>query len=456
MNDQEPTSPDVPADAAISSPARAPVRLLGSHSSPQPFQAVALKKPPTDDEEPDEPPPPPPPPPPPVSTPDLALQISFCLPPELNSGIVSAIRDALGGSPDVRTACVNGSQRIGVWLRPAVSTSDNQARDRGLQRINVLGAGESLTFFINAAMIRRQANDAWNAQPKRLNGEGRPDPDGPIHLTGFSLQFQSPNRVVTRVDGFDERPWPDVDFHLSVTDTLSVSGSEVQCSSQRDLDVDTGWLNFLTGLFLLVLPPLGIVFLVERIIIASVDTPDGDEGPGCAAAALIPREILIPLGQKVVASYSRLEVSNGGIFAGGSFVVVPRAPEVTIVGPTQISIVEGTTSLTRSYSARTVDLRPPLRFAWSGDGTPTNPSAGTTPIRFSLPNSGAGAVVTKRVAVRVTDADGLAATDESMVRVHFTPEDDDTLPPVCKVKPWLPQCEAPLARAAARRKGDTT
>ena len=99
--------------------------------------------------------------------------------------------------------------------------------------------GETLTFFINSALIRRQALDGWNAAPKRLNGSGAPDPDGPIHLTGFSVSFESPNRVVTRVDGFDERPWPDVDFRLTTTDTLSLSGGQVQCTSEPDLDVDT-------------------------------------------------------------------------------------------------------------------------------------------------------------------------------------------------------------------------
>lgn len=440
----------IPEDVSITNPSRPPVRLRGSHSSQQPIQAVArLRRPP--DGEPDEPPPPPPPPP--VSTPDLALQIAFCLPTDLNNAVVSAVRQAIDPNADVRTACINGTQRIGVWLRPFVSEQDNQARNRGLQRLNLIAAGELLTFFINSALIRRQALDGWNAAPKRLNGNGSPDPNGPIHLTGFSLSFESPNRVVTRIDGFDERPWPDVDFHLMTTDALSVSGGQVHCTSRRDLDVDTGWLNFLTGLFLIVLPPLGIVFLVERIIIASADAPDADAGPGCGAAAMIPREILIPGGQKVVPSYSRLEVSGGGIFAGGSFAVIPRTPEVTIAGPSQISVVEGTASLSRSYSLRTEDLRPPLRIAWSGEGFAANPGAETTSFRFNLAGAQVGEVPTRRVAVRVTDADNLVASSELIVRVHVTPaEDDGGFPPVCRVKPWLPQCQEPLASAARLRR----
>jgi len=143
----------------------------------------------------------------------------------LNDAIVSAVRQAIDPSSDVRTACINGTQRIGVWLRPFIHDQDNQARNRGLERLNILGAGETLTFFINSALIRRQALDGWNAAPKRLNGNGAPDPHGPIHLTGFSVSFENPNRVVTRVDGFDERPWPDVDFRLTTTDRLSLSGA---------------------------------------------------------------------------------------------------------------------------------------------------------------------------------------------------------------------------------------
>lgn len=457
VNDQEqPPQPEIPAEAAIANPSRPVVRLRGSHSSQQPIQAAARALRRRDGEEPfpdGEPPPPPPPPPPPVSTPDLALQISFCLPAELNDGIVSSVRQAISPSADVRTACVNGTQRIGVWLRPFVNELDNQARNRGLQRLSIIGAGETLTFFVNAALIRRQALAGWNAAPKRLNGDGQPDPDGPIHLTGFSVSFESPNRVVTRVDGFDERPWPDVDFRLTTTDTLTLSGGQVQCDSQRDLDVDTSWLNFLTGLFLIVLPPLGIVFLVERIIIGSVDAPETNAGAGCGAAAMIPREILIPGGQKVVASYSRLEVSGGGIFAGGSFVVIPRSPEVTITGPSQLSVVEGTASLTRTYALRMEDLRPPLRIAWSGEGTALSPSAERTSFRFNLAGAPVGQVVTRRVAARVTDADGLVGTAELIVRIHVTPEDEE-FPPICRVKPWLPQCQAALARAAGARRAE--
>jgi hypothetical protein len=473
--DEEAAQTGIPEEASITNPSQPFVRLRGSHSSQQEILAVALplRRRDDDDGEPlpdDEPPPPPPPPP--VSTPDLALQISFCLDDDMNTGLVSAVRQAIGSNADVRTACVNNSQRIGIWLRPFVNDQDNQARNRGLERLNIIGTGETLAFFINSALIRRQAFDGWNAAPKRRNGDGDPDPNGPVHLTGFSVSFEGPNRVVTRVEGFDERPWPDVDFLLTTTDTLSLSGGQARCDSQRDLDVDTSWLNFLTGLFLIVLPPLGIVFLVQRIIIASRDEPDVNAGAGCGVPAMIPQEILIPAGLKVVASYTRLEVFPGAIVAGGFFDVIPRSPEVTITGPSQISVEEGTASLTQSYTLHTEDLRPPFhevlsanvaaritgpeiprpKIAWSGEGVALSPSAETTGFRFNLAGAQAGQVITRRVAVVVVDVDGLSDSAELIVRIHVTPADvDDDFPPICRVKPWLPQCEEPLARATSSR-----
>lgn len=476
--DEEAAQTGISEEVSITNPSRPFVRLRGSHSSQQEILAVArpLRRARDDDGDPlpdDEPPPPPPPPPPPVSTPDLALQISFCLDADMNTGIVSAVRAAIGANADVRTACINNSQRIGIWLRPFVNEQDNQARNRGLERLDVIGTGRTLAFFINSALIRRQAFDGWNAAPKRLNGDGDPDPNGPVHLTGFSVSFEGPNKVVTRVEGFDERPWPDADFLLTITDTLSVSGGQVRCDSQRDLDVDTSWLNFLTGLFLLALPPLGIVFLVQRIIIAFSDAPDVDAGAGCAVPAMIPKEILIPAGLKVVASYTGLEVFPGAIVAGGFFDVIARSPEVRITGPSQISVVEGTALLTRSYTLHTEDLRPPFhqvlspnfaaripgpvapmpRIAWSGDGVALSPSAETTGFRFNLVGAQAGQVITRRVAVVVVDVDGLSDSAELIVRIHVTPADvDDDFPPICRVKPWLPQCQEPLARATSSRR----
>jgi hypothetical protein len=431
----KPNSETIREEVAIAAPTSSE-RLLGSISMP-----IELRKPePNGGPEPngDEPPPPRPPA---VSTPDLAFQFSPCLPDELRDPVVAAVREAVGATADVRAACVAGTERVAIWFHPLTPGADTTARDRGLQRLSLLHSGETFACIVNSSLIRSRAQDAWDAAPKRLDGDGHPDPDGPIHLTSFSLSFTSPNRVVTKIGGYDERPWPDVDFTLTTTDTIGASANEITCASSEDLDVDTSWLNFLTGIFLFVLPPLGLVFLVEDIIVGSVDAPNANAGAGCGAASLIPREILIPGGLKVVLLYRRAEVASGGLFAGGSYLVIPRDPAVTISGPTQIAVEEDDALVQRQYTTMAAeDLRPPLEYSWTADGSVISPHSRTTAVRFNTSGTDPGDILTKLVRLRVTDADDLVAQDDVTVRIHVTVDTDD-LPPVCKVKPWLPVCE---------------
>jgi hypothetical protein len=57
----------------------------------------------------------------------------------------------------------------------------------------------------------------------------------------------------------------------------------------------------------------------------------------------------------------------------------------------------------------------------------------------------------ERIIVGSQDAPDVNAGAGATAQVHITSSDDD-IPPVCKAKPWLPQCEAPLARAASLRR----
>src|SRR5262249_60591111 len=106
--------------------------------------------------------------------------------------------------------------------------------------------------------------------------------------------------------------------------------------------------------------------------------------------ALIFREVMIPRGLKVVFSYQRLNVGSGGIFAGGSFAIVPRTPEVFLTGPTQISVPEGTSSVVRTYVVRTDDLRGSLHIVCSSDGVALNQGAQTTASRLHVGSASPG------------------------------------------------------------------
>jgi hypothetical protein len=464
--DKSSNDEQLPLAATISRPSPYSSRLRGSHSSNHGFVA---RRPPGDDEGPPDPidpedpgdpeeDPPTDPPPPPISTPDLAMQIATCIDESLRDRIINTFRALTQADADVRTACIRGTQRIGVWLRPAVAR-DNEARNAALGHLELLAAEDTFCYFINTSLIRRQVFDAWNDNekfPKRLNGSGEADSGGPIHLTGLSLNFDSPNKIVTRVKGFDERPWPDVDFQLTITDTLTASDGVLHCDTTRDLDTDTSWLNFLTILFALPGTPnlFGWLFLAQRLIVGSQDAPPSDaDTPGDAALALIPKEFQIAGGQKLVASYRQIDVSSGGIFAGGSVALAARTPRVTLSGPQQLSVFEGWPAITRTFALSTSDLRPPFDLAavaklnarvmgtdgtsgvsvhpsisWSGDGEALQPKSETTKFRFNLQGLNAGDVVTRRVSARVEDSDGLNASADLMVeiRVESPPEPEET------------------------------
>src|SRR5262249_11669071 len=136
------------------------------------------------------------------------------------------------------------------------------------------------------------------------------------------------------------------------------------------------------------------------------------------------------------------------IFAGGTFDIVERTPQVFMDGPASLSVEEGSASITRVYSVRTEDLRPGLQITWGGDGSVLSQGAFSTGISFAPGNAKAGTVLAKRVTVRVTDADGLSAEADRVISVHVVPAagDGDGFPPVCRSKPWLPQCQLSMAR----------
>jgi hypothetical protein len=383
-----------------------------------------------------------------VSVPDVAFQFKPCL-PSLESNIKDAIRDAVPAAADVRVGCFHNTDRIGIWIRPVGGADDDAARNAGLQSLDLLRSGENYAAFINATLIRGQAADAFADQPKRLDGDGRPDPHGPVHLTGLRLDFRAPHIVLTTVDGFDERPWPDVDFHLITSDTLFASAGQVQSHSDHHLDTDTSVFLILEGIAAIltvfvsgwfVLPAL--LFFGEGVIIAGKGPPDTGAGAGASAVGALPSEIMIPSKLKVVMNYERVEVSAGGIFAGGFIVLDVRTPAVAITGPRQLAVKEGSTVARHSYALTTEDLRGPLSFTWTSDGITGNPHLKSTVVTFPLHNPTAGQIFSKNVHVQVTDVDGLIAEATATIQIHIVAADlDDGLPPICHVKPWLPQCQ---------------
>ena len=66
-------------------------------------------------------------------------------------------------------------------------------------------------------------------------------------------------------------------------------------------------------------------------------------------------------------------------------------------------------------------------------------------INFQMPSNPppkVGDVISKDVRIHVADADGLVQDAQTVLEIHIVSADpDDNKPPVCRVKPWLPQCQ---------------
>jgi hypothetical protein len=417
-------------------------RYFGSHP-------LALK-PPADILDPDPDRPPPPPPPLPASVPDTAFQFRPCLEqlgvPGLKDQVIAAVRRNAGAMAKVDYACINGSGRLGIWTRGTSSDAADAARKAGLQVIDVLGpGGGKFAVWINATYVRRTVFDGWTKSPQVLDGDGKPDPDGPLHIGEPTVEFRSPNKIITRVPGYDERPWPDVDFTFTIADTLFASGTEVMTQTVRDLDTDD-WHILAAGLAWLlgslVTPWFFIGFAVfgaQAVAIAQADAPNQD-GAGSQLAARLPREIMLDIPLKLALEYTGTRVDPGGLTAFGDLRLVPRMPEVQIIGPRQIRVNEGETSVVASYRAEVKDTRNPV-YQWSGDGKVINPAAAATSIRFSTATMRAGMRRTRHIRIDITDAGGLHAEHAEAVTIYMVRPSDTSIPPICIHRPWLPQCQ---------------
>ncbi len=441
----------VPSKAKIS-PSASPMRLRGS--SPMPFLPIngnGNGRPNGGHH---------PPAPPAISTPDIGLQFSPCLPDTLRDTLISSLKAAfapLAPNADLHFICQDGKELIGIWFFPPQDSTDTQARERSLPGLDLLQDQETIGFFFNAALIQGSAQDGWNNSPKRLNASNAsPDPNGSIHLTGFSVSFESPDRIVTRIDGFDDRPWPNVDFHLTLTDTLSVSaGWLLSTTAPPNLVTDASWFDFVSALFLAGSLFYSLLFipaylLIEHdalgILTGGQATPGSTGGGiGLATAQFINsfREISVPGGFKIDTDYDRVNVAPGGIFTGGTWVLMQRNPTVTIRSLDLAAVNSGDDSATFTFTFDTTDMRglpTQLTINWStadADVMILDPAAPTTQIQFSISGAKPRQVLSRNVSVDVRDLDNLKAHASRTINIYVV---DDSLPPDCRHQPWLPGC----------------
>lgn len=387
---------------------------------------------------------------------NLSVNSQPCPPQSTIDQMLQGIRGAFGPvlpNADIRVKCANGLLTIGVW--PPIVAGDNcdeQARERGFDRIDLIDPSfGNLGLFINSAFISQQAAKAFAAAPKQLATNGAPSASGPIHLTGISVTFQAPDTVNTLVTGFDDRPWPDVDFTLTMTDRLQAN---LQAVSTSDVATDDSWKAVLGAIllggasyFLPLLLPVTL-FVLANDLDAAVGQSGGSgggnasSGAGARALALVPVDVPLKGGSKLAATYGRAPVVNGGgIYFNGAAFPATRTPSISITGPASLTLPANLASVSGAFAIHAIDTFGTLTIAWSGGTgvTVASPSAAQTRATFARGKHTAGTSFTASVRVTVSDQDGFSKSAAMSVTITVTDADD--LPVVCRTKPWLPQCQ---------------
>jgi hypothetical protein len=399
------------------------------------------------------------------SPPGAAIQFAPCFQTaEQRSATIRNIKRALrdpetGQSPDVRSVCshedwIQGRETLGVWLSPLPPAGDllgqNNARllvdaerSRGLADVDLLQPDDDFGWSLNAAFIDTLRGRVWAALPKRLDDQGREDTEGSVHLQRLTVRLVEPDTVRTTVNGFYDLG-PNADFRLRVTDTITNVGGKLTVDTDDDLHVDNSAYQWLAGIFTVLLPPLGLhVFDAIDQAMMHLSMPDTGQSLGALIVQFAPNQFMIDNGQKINFTHRRFLVTETGVTGGGIARLEGRDPSVTIRGPLTPSVVSRT--VTFRYTALPVDLRAtanePLQVSWFIDGAlVTEGSSTQVDIPFEIPrNVAIGGVSEHRVRVRITDVDGLTAARTITVRISYEPNG----PPVCREKPYLPQCGPP-------------
>ena len=368
-----------------------------------------------------------PPKPHPVA-PEIAIELSSCLDSDktdvFKKGVMDALEKAGFANGEVLTECIGGHQRVGIWTTH-LTPAGEQDRRLGLPEINLLSASEranefGFAFRVSSQLIDRATAEAWDKTPKRLNSETQtPDPHGDVVLHSYDLDYIAPDRVKMTIKATKliTDPAPDVDLTLVRNDTLTTPDNKLLCRSDSSGSADRSWL----WAFVI---PLALVYPLPFFqVVFSDDPKSGHEGgPGCAAASLFPRQILVPdTNFKVVFQYLRVVVNQDGITAGGTMKSVGRDAAVSIEGPNDVDVFRGQTSVTARFSVKARDLRPPLSIEWSG--AQFDHPHGFNTAATLLVGSQLQVQEHRNLTVKVRDADHHTVEATHALTIHIRPDE---------------------------------
>jgi len=383
------------------------------------------------------------------SPPDMAVQFSSCLGSTSGAFLAENVRASLIGAmqeldsnhddpppnPDVRHMCVNNKSVVGGWLRPVGSygsTDTATARNVGLSGVNLLVNGETFAFNFRPAGITRLVQIRWNDQPRRLDDDGNADPGGDVHLENFGVFYQNTDYYDRRIVDLRINGWYDgiqnTDIAIHIYDFLTTTQfGQLQCETYAEVE-----------------PTETTIDTILATLTGGAGGSLGDvlgKGPGCQIANRLPRSVLIPgTTAKAVFTYTRVNsYQSSGLSFGGTWEIKPRQSWVDVQGPVSL-LAEPGSPFSGGFKAYPHDMRPPFTVAWTSlNATPVSGTMQPT-ITWSLPNLALGSQAQRTLTATVTDADGVTKSGYQGVVLKRV-ADADPISPMCKAKPWLPQCQ---------------
>jgi hypothetical protein len=350
-----------------------------------------------------------------------------CLDDATRALVLEAIKSLIGSrwpAAFVTSECVadqaaGDAAAFGVWpAGPQNPTPDQLDELLGFLRAPIgRQFGETIAFAFSPEFLYRQAH----AQIGRYNSDSNPDPGGPVHVQDAWVELSPPDTVITKASGYDERPVPDADFTLTLTEPLTRGGDgQFNVQTKRSLDVDTTWQDILDFALSFSGPPWSDLGLAQSWLLHTTSAPDKPGvGAGVVAAFLGP-SFPIPGGKKLQILYTRAEATADGMRVGG--VITGQAARTPVLAAAAfggaaaaIEFSQTQTVAARSFGLSDLqDMRPPLSVHWAVDGRPASDQP-TVTVQFSAPAPGTATVET--VSVTVTDADGLTAHTDIPVRL---------------------------------------
>ena len=372
--------------------------------------------------------------------PDIGLWIVGPNPekPCLDSAQVASFQDNLGKAlmsefpgAHVESACVgvtpaDQATAFGVWVTPPADEEQRQRMHRGLLELGGRVPSQTITFFLNARLISHLAAKAWEGPGmyKRLDDNGIPQLEGPIHLRDLKVSMRPPDTIVTTVTGFDDRPLPDADFTITIAETYRTEGPDqlhgrLVYTPEQTLDVDTGFSTvvaaalalsvFANGWF--AVPFMLAAYQTVKLYQAEEAGLPAQKGAGSTVTDhfLLPA-IPLPGQRKLPISYlGDVDVRSYGLFTGGVLLgEVPRTPSIALVGPFSLRAAIGQGLVKGHYHAEVDDLLGPVTYTWTSDGEVIGEGAKVT-VHFDTPVPGKSH--RRHLEITATDSDGMVVSE---------------------------------------------